>query len=161
LDAASQSENGPLSFLMYAIRGLRDALDEQIQRIRMHQWEVAWRDYVYRQFRGKKGGAADRRRLLALELANADPCGIPIAKLRRLTPELAELYARKTIKTLTRDVHELEEMKLVLRTGRLCQVNVALLTELLPRRRASDDVQRPTPDAERKGLAEQSNRGRH
>ncbi len=139
LAAASKSERGALEFLTYGLRGLRDALDEQIQQIRIYQWEVAWRDYVYRRFRGKTGNAVERRRLLALELANADPRRVPIRKLHRLTPELAELYARKTIKTLTRDVHVLEEMDLIVRRGRACEANGALLTEFLPRRRAAND----------------------
>jgi Fic family protein len=132
---AARSQDGPLKFLMYAMRGLRDSLDEQIKRIRVHQWDVAWRDYVYREFRGKRGDAVERRRLLALELANSDQCLVPIRKLPRITAELAELYAHKTIKTLTRDVHELEQMKLVVREGKDCRVNGAILSELLSPRK--------------------------
>lgn len=148
LAAASESKEGAVGFLLYAIRGLRDSLDEQIKHIRMYQWEVAWRDYIYRQFQGRKGQASDRRRLLALELAKADPCRVPIIGLRRLTPELAELYAKKTIKTLMRDVNELESMNLVLRIGKYCQVNEDILTELLPHRRANADTKQSHPDHE-------------
>ena len=122
----------------YALGGFRDALDEQIKRIRRYQWDVVWRDYVYQSFRGKKGAAAERRRLVALELAKADPCRMSPLRLRRLTPEIAELYASKTTKTLTRDLHELQRMKLIRRFGALIEANGALLTELLPARRAED-----------------------
>ena len=61
LALASQSSEGAMGFLIYAIRGLRDALDEQIKQIRIYQWEVAWRDYVYQKFRGQKGEAVERR----------------------------------------------------------------------------------------------------
>ena len=135
LEAASKLPDGPVVFLMYAVRGLRDALDEQIQQIRVHQWEVAWRDYVYRQFQEKDGEAVARRRLLALELAKANPCRISVLRARRLTPELAELYATKTLKTLSRDINELEKMKLIRRAGRTIQANLAILTHLLSRRR--------------------------
>jgi Fic family protein len=136
LAAASQSAEGPLDFLAYAVRGFRDALDEQIKQIRIYQWEVAWRDYVYRRFQGQKGDAVNRRRLLALELAKAEPRQVPVSRLRRLTPEIAELYASKTVKTLTRDVNELQQMQLIRRIGREVQANGAILTHLLPSRRA-------------------------
>jgi Fic family protein len=141
LAAASQSAEGPMDFLDYAVRGLRDALDEQIKQIRAYQWEVAWRDYVYRQFRGQEGAAVYRRRLVALELAKAEPRKVSVSKLKRLTPEIAELYASKTIKTLTRDVNELEQMKLIRRIGRAVAANGAILTHVLPGRRAESDEQ--------------------
>ncbi len=134
LNLASKSPEGPIQFLGYAIRGLRDALDEQIKQIRMYQWEVAWRDYVYRKFRGQKGEAVERRRLLALELPKADPCRVLPSQVRRLTPEIAELYAKKTFKTLTRDLNELVDMKLIRRVGKKIEANGAILTQLLPSR---------------------------
>jgi hypothetical protein len=139
LAAASQSGEGPTAFLVYAVRGLRDALDEQIGQIRKYQWEVAWRDYVYGLFRGQEGAAAYRRRLVALELAKAEPPKVLISKLKRLTPEIAELYANKTSKTLTRDVNELQQMQLIRRIGRAVTANRAILTHVLPGRRAESD----------------------
>jgi Fic family protein len=140
LDLASKSREGPIQFIIYALRGLRDALDEQIQQIRIYQWEVAWRDYVYKKFRNQKGEAVDRRRLLALELPKAEKCKVLISQLRRLTPEIAELYANKTIKTLNRDVNELLKMDLIQRVGKEVVANGAILTQLLPGRRALDDT---------------------
>lgn len=137
LSAASQSGGNIMPFLRYAVCGLRDALDEQINTIRMHQWGVAWRDYVYSRFRGMKGDAADRRRLLALELAKANPCEVPAAEVRHMTPEIAELYASKTGKTLVRDLNELEEMELIVRKEKTVMANGGLLAQLLPSRRNS------------------------
>ena len=140
LDLASKKPSGPIDFLHYALRGLRDALDEQIKDIRRYQWDVVWRDYVYQKFGGMEGGAAKRRRLVALELAKANPCRVLPSGLRRLTPEIAELYADKTGKTLTRDLHALEAMKLVRRVGRLVEANGSILTKLLPKRRPQEPV---------------------
>ena len=140
LDLASKSREGPIQFIIYALRGFRDALDEQIDIIRTYQWEVAWRDYVYQMFRGQKGEAVERRRLLALELSKADKCRVLPSRLKRLTPEIAELYANKTVKTLSRDVNELLEMKLIRRVGKEVEVNGEILTQLLPHRRAADDM---------------------
>ena len=139
LSAASQSADGPMAFLAYAVRGLRDALDEQIERIRTYQWDVAWRDYVYSLFRGQKGAAADRRKLLALALPRAEPRRVPISRLKRLTPEIAELYAKKTTKTLTRDVNELQQMQLIRRIGKAVEANRVILTHVLPGRRTASD----------------------
>ena len=143
LALASQSPAGAMRFLLYAMRGLRDALDEQIQIIRMYQWEVAWRDYVYQKFHGQKGEAVERRRLLALELPKADKCRVLPARLRRLTPEIAERYANKTDKTLSRDINELLEMKLIRRVGKEVEVNGEILTQLLPQRSADDSYNGP------------------
>jgi Fic family protein len=134
LQAASQSPDGATRFLSYAIRGLRDALDEQIQVIRNDLRQVVWRDYVYERFRGLRGDAAERRRLVALELASAEPPKVPVSKLGLLTPEIARRYAKKTVKTLSRDVNELEKMDLVLRRGREIQANLAILSRFQPER---------------------------
>jgi Fic family protein len=144
LDLASKSPAGPISFLNYALRGLFDALNQQIEQIRKYQWEVAWRDYVYQAFRGANGPAAERRRLLALELPKIGRAMLPKTLLRRLSPETGVLYANKTIKTYTRDLHELQSMKLVRRVGRMVEANRSILTKLLPSRRRGD-VPHPAP----------------
>lgn len=140
LDLASKSPVGPIHFLGYAVRGLRDALDDQIQWIQAYQWEIAWRDYVYEKFRGMKGEGAERCRLLALELPHAQQRSVSISQLKRLTPDIAVLYASKTDKTLTRDLNKLREMKLIRRVGKRVKINRAILTRLLPKRRAYDNA---------------------
>ena len=139
LDKAGKSPSGPIGFSFYALRGLRDALDEQIAFIRRHQWEVEWRDYVYREFRGQQGAAAERRRLLALAIPSADPGGVLPSQLRRLTPEIAELSAGKTDKTLSRDINELLQMKLFRRVGKKVEANGSILSQLLPPRKAAEE----------------------
>jgi hypothetical protein len=139
LAQASQSPEGPLGFLTYALGGLRDALDEQIQFLRQRQWEVAWRDYVYQTFRGQKGESVERRRLLALALPKAAGCKALPSELRRLTPEIAELYAGKSEKTLSRDVKELLQMGLIRRVGNEVETNGELLSRFLPGRKSAED----------------------
>jgi Fic family protein len=136
LSATTQRGGDVSVFLRYAVEGLRDQLDAQIKHIRQFQWSVVWRDYVHEAFRGQSGDASQRRRLLALELPNACD-GVGVGALRRLTPEIAELYAGKTHKTLTRDLNELEKMELVVRTGQTVQANTAILAQFLPSRRTS------------------------
>jgi Fic family protein len=140
LDIASKSAQGPIHFMSYAVHGFRDALDEQIQWIRAYQWEITWRDYVYEKFRGMKGEAMERRRAIALELARAEPRKVAVSQLKRLTPDIAVLYATKTDKTLSRDINELQKMKLILRAGKKIMVNSDILTQLLPRRLADNNA---------------------
>ncbi len=142
LSAASRSMEGVLGFVHYAIQGLRDQLDEQIRHIREYQWEVVWRDYVYQTFRGQSGPAAHRRRLVALELPRS--CTVEISKLRRLTAEIAELYAGRTSKTVSRDINELIRMQLVLRRGKMIEPNAAILSQFLPNRKRDPETSADT-----------------
>lgn len=132
----SRAGGSPIGFLRYALKGLREGLEEQIRTIHRFQRRVIWRDYVYWQFRLRTGEAARRRRALALSLGELDRDKrlVRVADLRRLTPELAELYGAKTSKTVTRDVNELLKMKLIQRKGRSVRDNRELLSSFLPGR---------------------------
>jgi len=84
------------------------------ETIRKHQVEVAWINCVHAQFSGKHSVSDGRQRNLVLALsAQSDP--LPVSKLPSLTLELAASYARKTARTLARDVNELERMELIRR----------------------------------------------
>lgn len=112
LDQSSRVEDGdPLPFIVYAIRGFVDGLQEQLKRIREQQSADRWEQFVYESFGGNRTTAAQRRLNLALELSKA---GGPVSKvaLRRLSPELAEAYAG-TVRTLSRDVNALLRMELI------------------------------------------------
>jgi Fic family protein len=139
LSAASQSGGDVSGFLRYAVQGFRDQLDEQIRHIREFQWHVVWRDFVYEAFREQSGEATHRRRMLALELPQT--CAVEIGKLKRLTPEIAVLYATRTNKTLTRDLKELEKMNLIFRNGNEVCANGAILAQFLPSRRTANKAQ--------------------
>ncbi len=138
LTAASRSGGDVLPFLEYALQGLLDHLDFQIKRIRRDQWAVAWKDHVYESFRGAKTPASHRRRSLALELGRTKyrRKGVAIRDIVTLTPELAREYARKTMKTLSRDLNALEKQGLVARANKRAYAMRARLWALLPERLA-------------------------
>ena len=119
LDDASKSEGDTLLFLLYAINGFVEELREQIEAVRGQAWEVAWENFVYEQFQGRRSAAHSRRRRLTLAISSVlDEDGwIEISRLRTITPELAVEYAGKTPKTVTRDINELVRMELVDRVG--------------------------------------------
>ncbi|MHB1190763.1 MAG: Fic family protein, partial [Armatimonadota bacterium] len=93
------SQGRLLAFIEYAVAGFVEGLAEHLATIRVHQREIAWRDYVYERFRGLPGHANSRRRDLLLGIS-LSPDWVPAGKVRSLTPGIADAYAGKTDKTL-------------------------------------------------------------
>lgn len=118
---------GPSGFLLYAVQGFVDELRAQLDRIWAMQYVDRWEQYVHQRF-GETSTDAQRRQLrLVKDLSKASieaTPNLPVpnlqpkprAELRRLSPDLAEAYAGKTERTLTRDLNALERMELILRT---------------------------------------------
>lgn len=115
LNRSSQQAGNPYPFVSYALQGLIDGLREQMERVHDLQWETTWHDYVHTQFRGLNTEAAVRRRHLVLDMPPSDE-GIPRSELRHVSIRVAEAYAGKTDKTLTRDLNALKAMKLLRKT---------------------------------------------
>jgi Fic family protein len=123
-----------LPFIRYAVQGLVDQLDRQIKHIREYQHSVVWKDYVYEKFRDKKGTAAHRQRLLALELGKRR-APLVVALVRRLSPELSEAYSGKTRKTVSRDINTLLKAGLITRRRNSLAANKRVLKAFMPKRR--------------------------
>lgn len=114
LDQASRSGGDVLPFLTYAVQGFVDGLRSQVEVIREQQWDVAWRNYVHEAFSDKKSPSDVRKRHLVLDLSRVtEP--VPFSKLSEVSPRLAAAYARKTAKTLSRDINTLDEMGLLVK----------------------------------------------
>lgn len=113
LDHASKSGGNIVPFISYAVKGYVDGLREHLDIIRSQQLAVSWSDYAYELFRKKKDSPAkSRQRNLLLDLAkNSEP--VPMDGIRSISPRIAEAYAGKTTKTITRDLNELMRMELV------------------------------------------------
>ena len=106
LSRASKAENGLFGFVSYAIEGLADGLREQIGVIREHQWDVAWIDFIHREFGHPRSVTELRRRALAVALARAGK-RVKVGELPDLSPNLVRDYAKVTGRTLVRDVSAL------------------------------------------------------
>jgi Fic family protein len=115
LESASRSGGDVIPFLEYATQGFVDGLREQLAAIRSQQWDVAWENFVYEEFRERTGRTARRQRGLVLNLGRLDK-SIQPAMVRDLSPDLAREYAGKTSKTVQRDLGALMRMDLVERT---------------------------------------------
>ncbi len=114
LERASKSGGNIMPFIEYAMEGFVDGLRDQLELIRIQQWDVAWTVYVHEKFSENTTTSGRRQCRLALDLT---PQREPVAlnKIQELTPRLAKAYANKTIRTVQRDVRDLERLGLAVR----------------------------------------------
>lgn len=116
-------------FIRYAMRGFVDELREQIQAIRQSQMDVTWEHYVHQLFRNQETPAKRRQRALVLDLGKER---VPRANLRSVSPRIAEAYAGKTDKAITRDLNALVGMGLVRRGRQGVIANRSVVRAFLP-----------------------------
>lgn len=101
-------------FIEYALNGLVEELREQLKIVKESQKRIVWRSYVHEVFEDRTGEVQRRQRELALAL----PWGriTTTADVRHLTPLLAEKYATKQHKAISRDLNVLEKDGLIIKT---------------------------------------------
>lgn len=134
LDQASQSGGEVLPFVKYALQGFVDGLRAQLEVIREQQWDVAWENYIHDRFRGRTSESEVRRRHLVLDLSELNE-PVPLAKLREISPRIAAAYAKKTLKTLSRDLSALIKMGLIEQTSEGYRSKIEMILAFLPLRR--------------------------
>ena len=111
---AAVNNGVPTGFVTEMVAGVLDGMREQIAAAHAILADAAWRQYADAVFRGRMGKADLRRRLLLDGLSAAD-APVRLGRLRRLTPSLAEAYAGRSDKTLSRDIIWLEQEGLLVR----------------------------------------------
>ncbi len=120
---------GPNGFLLYAVQGFVDELRGQLDRIWSMQYVDRWEQYLHQRFGETRTDGQRRQLRLVRDLSKASIVTVPHhplpslrpvprGQLRRLSPALAEAYAKKTERTLTRDLNALEKMGLIVRSER-------------------------------------------
>ena len=116
LNQSSRNGGDVRGFLLYAAQGFVDGLTAVIKLLHVQQEQLMWRALVDEAFVNQRTPAAQRQRLLAVEVGSRASAHNPIrrAEIRRLTPELAEAYFNKTGKTLSRDLNKLQELGFLL-----------------------------------------------
>ena len=129
LDAASRSGGDIRGFLVYAAQGFVDQLDEQLQVVRGQYFQNAWTVYVHEHFRHEHGQTAKRQRDLVLALPDTV---VSRQKIRHLTPAIAEAYAGKGAKTISRDLNALEKLGLIVREPRGVRARKEVMLNFLP-----------------------------
>lgn len=116
LNMASRNGGDLRAFLLYAAQGLVDGLTGAIKHVHRQQEELMWHAVVDEKFLNRHSPAAQRQRLLAIELGR-DGKWVLRQDVRRLSPSLIEAYHGKTTKTLSRDINRLREMQFVQTTA--------------------------------------------
>lgn len=117
LDVSSKSGGDIIPFIKYAVQGYVDGLKEQLSKIREQQFTVAWENHIHDCFKDQDTPTDVRRRRLVLDLSrlnNDKP--IPLSKINEISPRMAVSYARKTKRTVIRDINYLEEANLIEKT---------------------------------------------
>lgn len=131
LDITHKSGGDLFPFLLYALQGFVDGLADQIATIREQQLHVHWINYIHDRFRDKDSPADIRRRRLALDLSRrGEP--VPLAEIRQVSPRMAQAYATKGDKTLSRDINKLVALGLVEKTERGIRAKAETMRAFLP-----------------------------
>jgi Fic family protein len=118
-------------FLAYSAQGFVDMMQGQIQDVQAMQRETAWVNYVHERFQNEPPGSTQqRRRLLTLTLPEDKLTSR--REVRRLSASLAELYAGKEDKTVTRDLNRLVELGLIRRSEGGYRPQVEIMDAFMP-----------------------------
>ena len=119
VDSAYPADISLLEFLDYALEGFRDSLGEQLMTIRRQLASVVWHDHIHRSFPQHMSVTAQRRKQVALSLADLDSDEtVDIGEIRELYPTLAAAYIGKSDRTISRDLNALVNMSLLTKEER-------------------------------------------
>jgi hypothetical protein len=99
--------------------------------IRDQQWTLAWKDLVVEFFQADGSQTAERRKLLLLELSRS-PEVTTRSEIPLLSAKIAQLYARKTDRTLSRDLDFLADNGLVERSAAGYRARREIILAFLP-----------------------------
>lgn len=122
-------------FLEYAMLGLRDGLLAVLRTINDSQAEITWRELIYDRFAKRKYHKRTvfmRRRRLMLHFPT--DTSLTLEEIPDANPEIARSYADLTLRTLQRDLSELEGLELISREGGRYRARTDLLRRQLPGR---------------------------
>jgi Fic family protein len=135
LDKTTKTKGNISDFIKYASAGFVDQLKEQLDIIRLQQWDIVWRNYVYEMFKDQTSEAAVRQRHLALDLSFITDEPIRISKIPEISTRMAAAYAKKTRKTMVRDINKLIDMGLFERTKEGIRAKREVILAFLPARK--------------------------
>ncbi len=130
LEHASKSGGDLIPFLAYAAEGFVGQLQQQLSDVHELIVHAIWVNYVHSMFPDRTLTARRQRDLV---LALKHDTYTRRAQLRTLTPELADAYAGKGSKTVTRDLNALTKLELIERTGNGIRARRELMLSFLPR----------------------------
>jgi hypothetical protein len=122
-------------FVHYALEGFVSEIREQIKVIKLQQWKVHWINYVYSQFEQEHGAKSKRQRALVLEITELKR-PVDRSEIRKLSGDIALLYADKAARTIDRDLAELVRMSLLRKDKNQYMIASETVLQFLPRGKA-------------------------
>ncbi len=131
------AQQGDLTgFIEYAVQGFRDGLKKNLEIIQESQFEIFWHNHIYEVFSGVKYTKKDafkRKRELMLSF----PVGREVFadEIPFLSTVTANLYARVKKSTLMRDLRELQNLGLIVKSGNKYLADVSVLSGAIPMRK--------------------------
>jgi len=137
LDSTSTEPGYPWpKFVEYALKGFQEQLVEELETVRASQRLVTWENFVHETYRDEDTQSRRRQRKVALDLPEG---WTALSALRHISPRVAEDFAGKTAKTVSRDVNELVARGLVQRGRRGLRPRRELVDAFLPLRVRDED----------------------
>ncbi len=130
LEHASKSGGDLIPFLGYAAEGFVGQLQQQLSDVHELIVRATWVNYVHSMFPDRTVTARRRRDLV---LALKPDAYTRRAELSGLTPGLAEAYASKGSKTVTRDLNAIGRLELIERAPKGIRARRELMLSFLPR----------------------------
>ena len=128
LEVTSKSGGDVSGFILYALQGFVDGLREEINNIQGQQIIVHWVNHIHNSFHGKHSKAGERKKELMLEISKITPKEYTIEEIHYGTARIAEMYANLSDRTMSRDIDELVDMKLLNKQNDKYSCNLASLT---------------------------------
>lgn len=130
---ASKSGGNVIPFINYAVQGLVDGLADQLYVIRNFQWGITWQNFIHGMFghRDKMSATELRQHHLALDLSEKDGF-TPLDKIREISPRITVAYAKKSNKTLRRDLNKLIKLELIVESPSGFRAKSERTTAFLP-----------------------------
>jgi len=122
-------------FIEYALEGLRDGLDNIIDKLQNGQIGITWHKFIYDTFAKKpfttphQKAMFKRQRELILAF---EPGDYTLDQVSEMNPSIAKKYATLSVKTLKRDLDELMKLELIIQDGTLYSPNIHLIRQYFP-----------------------------
>ena len=136
LDQARKNKN-LTGFIKYAVLGFRDGLKENLSVIQESQFSIFWYYFIYEAFadvKYTKKTAFKRKRNLILQMPINQE--FDVDEILELTPNIAKKYATVNRATVLRDLKELQDLRLLIKTGRKFKANTGILKTLMPSKKS-------------------------
>ncbi len=130
------------NFIIYALQGLHDGLEEILDKIQKAQFKTAWESYIYKtisKYKIKRQDISDRRKTLisSMEINKF----YNVFELVTLNGIIGRLYANISTRTFLRDLEYLEkECNLIKKVGNQYTTNSDLLLLSVPARLKKNNI---------------------